>query len=413
MSQLKVFWLCNIEPPIVTESFGGNINSFGGWLDSTSRFISDKCDLTICYSNNVNVEGNTGAVEYFGFTEKNAVGKLYNVLHKQQYDIYHIWGTEYKHSLECVKIIEELGCIDKCVVSIQGLVSVIRKHYAEGVPYKIINRKMPVDYLFRTCIKDGIEDFNKRAEYEIELLKRVRHVIGRTEWDKACVFQINKNLTYHKCNENLRSCFYEGQWSQESKTPYSIFASQCSYPVKGFHYLLQAMPLILQEYPETQIVTTGYDVTKNRGISRLKLASYQEYLLHLIDKYDLENHIKFRGLLSAEEMKEEYLRANVFVSSSTIENSSNSICEAMMLGCPIVASYVGGTMDLLDHGKEGYLYQSSSVEMLANYVIDIFSDTKRTNYISKNSVQKARNTHDRIINNEKLIKIYKEIYEKK
>ncbi len=77
--------------------------------------------------------------------------------------------------------------------------------------------------------------------------------------------------------------------------------------MKGFHYLLKAMSLIFKVYPETKIITNGYNIIKIRGFLRLKLTSYQEYLLQLIDEYNIYNHIEFKGILSAEEMKEEYL----------------------------------------------------------------------------------------------------------
>ncbi len=64
----------------------------------------------------------------------------------------------------------------------------------------------------------------------------------------------------------------------------------------------------------------------------------------------------------------------------------------MMLGCPIVASYVGGTMDKLEHGREGYLYQVSSVEMLAHYVNKVFNNTNMElkKDITKNCSKKSK-----------------------
>ena len=42
-------------------------------------------------------------------------------------------------------------------------------------------------------------------------------------------------------------------------------------------------------------------------------------------------------------MKEQYLKANVFVSASSIENSPNSVLEAMAVGAPVVSSFVAFT----------------------------------------------------------------------
>ena len=59
----------------------------------------------------------------------------------------------------------------------------------------------------------------------------------------------------------------------------------------------------------------------------------------------MEDKIEFLGRLSAEGMKQAYLDANVFVMPSTIENSPNSLGEAMLLGVPCVAADVGGVAE--------------------------------------------------------------------
>ena len=61
------------------------------------------------------------------------------------------------------------------------------------------------------------------------------------------------------------------------------------------------------------------------------------------------------------------------VSASSIENSSNSVHEAVLVGCPVVASYVGGTDSFLSVGKNGYLYQHDAEYMLAYYIQKIFA----------------------------------------
>ncbi len=60
------------------------------------------------------------------------------------------------------------------------------------------------------------------------------------------------------------------------------------------------------------------------------------------------------GSLNAEEMKEQYLLANVFASPSSIENSPNFCREAMILGTPVVSSDVGGVKNMLTHNEKGF-----------------------------------------------------------
>ena len=126
-------------------------------------------------------------------------------------------------------------------------------------------------------------------------------------------------------------------------------------------------------------------------------------------KYTLEGSVIYTGLLDEKKICQRYLRSNVFVCPSSIENSSNSLGEAMLLGVPSVASYVGGIPDMLKDKEEGFLYQHDAPYMLARYVCEIFEKEALAFKFSKNARTHALKTHDRDENTRKLIAIYREI----
>ena len=141
--------------------------------------------------------------------------------------------------------------------------------------------------------------------------------------------------------------------------------------------------------------------------------TYALFIKSEIMKYNLQNNIQFLGVISEEIMCEYYKKCNVFVSPSVIENSPNSICEAAMIGIPIVASYVGGVPSLITHEEEGYLYSSDEFYMMAHYVCEIFENkSKICERVSKNSVQKMLKINDINTNSEKNLEIYRMILEK-
>jgi len=126
----------------------------------------------------------------------------------------------------------------------------------------------------------------------------------------------------------------------------------------------------------------------------------------LLKTKGVEKKIKFTGPLSEKEMCAKYIESNVFVCPSSIENSSNSIGEAQLLGVPCVASYVGGTSDMISHKKSGLLYRFEEVEMLAKSICHIFSDVDFANNLSKNGRMEAIKRHDGENNTMKLNFIY-------
>ena len=169
------------------------------------------------------------------------------------------------------------------------------------------------------------------------------------------------------------------------------------------------MPLILKRYPDTKIYTTGKDLINLSFKDKLKLGSYQKYLRKLIRKNGLENKIKFLGMLNEEKMTQAYLNSNCFVSCSSIENSPNSVGEAMLLGVPTVASDVGGVKNMLIHDIEGYVYPFDEEYMLAYYICKVFED-KECKDVFENAIKHAETTHNKEKNLNDLLNIYSSIY---
>lgn len=297
---------------------------------------------------------------------------------------------------------------DNVVISIQGMTSAYHYYYY-GMSKSDVYKNLTLRDLLRGSIIDDQHRFKKRSEYEIEMLHMANHVIGRTSWDRAHVWAINPDAKYHFCNETLRPEFYDGpMWSYEKCNKHSIFLSQAGYPIKGLHQLLKAMPLILTHYPDTTIRVAGGDITKCDSFKDwVHFSGYGRYVKNLIHHLHLTGKMTFIGNKNAEEMKQEYLSANVFVCPSTIENSPNSLGEAQILGVPCVASYVGGIPDMMK-GNEENLYRFEDVEMLAEKVCRVFADKNKQ--ICVRDLAKKR--HDSIVNARSLSQIYDTIISK-
>ena len=409
---MKVLWICNIMLPAIAKHLGRSHSFTGGWLTGLSEDLSkvESIELIVLFpTKEKDVRGKVDGFSFYGFDKVDCNNLFYDILKEEKPDVIHVFGTEFKHSLDMVSSCEKLGLLDKVVINIQGLTSVIAKHYTSGLPNKIIYM-----YTFRDLIKNDniynqMKKLKKRGDFEIKALKKVKHVIGRTDWDRACTSQINEKLNYHFCNETLRSVFYKKLWNYDDCDKHSIFVSQASYPIKGFHFMLQAMPEILKKYPKTKLYVTGKSPFSRTGLSKLKVSSYEKYIGQLINKYKLNNSVFFLGALNELEMCKQYLKSNVFISCSSIENSSNSIGEAMLLGVPTVSSDVGGVKNLMTHNVDGYMYQYDASYMLAYYICKVFSEPVYSTLLSKKAVCRAKKTHDRTINTSCLRNIYRNI----
>lgn len=318
-------------------------------------------------------------------------------------DVVHIHGTEYSHGLAFLNACPEANT----VISIQGLTSVLYYYYYYGLNKYDIVRNISIRDIFRGSIFTDMRKLKKRGEnIEKIMLQKAKHIIGRTSWDKAHTWAINPISEYYICNETLRPEFYKSRkWEYKRCEKYTIFLSQASYPLKGLHQVLKAMPLILRHFPNTKIKVAGQDITKHKTLhDKLFITGYGKLIRRMICTNHLKNHIEFLGPLNAEQMKCAYLQCNVFVCPSSVENSPNSLAEAQILGVPHLASYVGGVADMMT-GNETNLYRFEDIEMLAEKICYIFRNKELQ--VDMSSI--AHKRHDQFKNAKQLVEIYNRI----
>lgn len=416
---MRILWITNNLLPDICEYLGLPVVVKTGWLHSAANQIKSELELSVAalYSGDKLRFIKLNGINYILVPsrrnnkklDKNLI-PLWQAVRKQvNPSVVHIHGTEYPTGLLYI-----MACGSKgVVISIQGLVSECKKYYNSGLCDRDILRYTTFRDLIRgeTLWKQAGQFF-RQGKYELEYICRVRHFIGRTAWDEAHILANNKTATYYLNNETLRSIFYTQEWSLEKVTKYTIFFSQATYPLKGLHRLLAAMPIILEYFPETRIIVAGFDLTKACSSSfkgRFRGTTYGFYLSSLICKYNLKRHIRFVGQQSEKDICNLYLNSHVYVNASALENSSNSIGEAQLLGIPVVASFVGGTDTMVENNKTGLLYPLDDTVRLAFCVIRLFGDDTLALRLSENGKKQARMRHDRELNKIKLLKIYNKI----
>ena len=399
---MKVLWLINYPLANIAGQLKQNENVNEGWLTGLANSMENEQDvsLVLCFPlSDADESGRIGNISYIGYVDKedrtiykpDLKDKLESILRKVEPDIIHIMGSEFPHCLSMVEAAQKCGMISRVLISIQGLVSVYAKHYAAFMPYERFYKMRSLrDIVKRESLKKAQNQYALRGKYEVKAIQNVKYVMGRTDWDYACTKQMNPDVTYFRGGETLRNTFYEHHWSLASCERYSIFFSQATYPIKGFHIMLDALKILLKKYPDCKLYVASklpYAQAMNRP--RWRNSQYVNYICDLISKNHLAANIVYLGGLKEKEMCEAFLNAHVFASASSIENSPNSVGEAMILGVPLVASDVGGTSSLLHHGKEGFLYPADEPYMLAHYIDKIFSDDEMAEELSRNEKQRS------------------------
>lgn len=416
---MNILWIINITLPEAQRLLTGegSLKTTGGWLVGGAKTLSCQTGIKLyiaSLSSRVKrltrLEGERITYYLLPYGKGNArINHDYEPLWREirdaiKPDVVHLHGTEYTHGLA---YIEACGSENVCV-SIQGLAGAYYPYTYTGLTKIELLCSQTLFSILRSGTFLDACFLKKMGRTEEMILQQVNHIIGRTSWDKAHAWAINPNAEYHYGGETLRSEFYEGKvWTYNECVPHTIFLSQANTAIKGLHMLLRAMPLVLYHYPDTIIRIAGDNVCRDGGWKdSLRLTDFGKIVRKLIKRYNLSDHIVFTGPLDGAGMRNEYLKSNVFICPSSIENSPNSLGEAQVLGVPVIASYVGGVMDLMK-GDEEHIYRYEEIEMLAYKIVQLFKDggDVKTEPMRKRALLR----HDPEKNVSELVEVYGEI----
>lgn len=403
---MKILWLCNFPLQKIADSIGIPSTANEGWIQGLSSSITqdENIQLVFLFPQRKSlslIEGVCEKIKYYGFYQKSLNPSVLdedlhtifkNIIVEENPNVIHLMGTEFSHSLSMITAVKEAGMLDRTVASIQGITAICAKHYLDGIPQSIIKRITLADAYKRYSLTQQQKIMEARGKTEVEVVKLLKNIIGRTEFDKAFIGQTNPNCRYFHGGEILREPFYTDEWKLEEAERHSVFISQATYPVKGFHYALEGLGMLAKKYDDLKVYVAGGNIT---DCPKWKQPSYTKYILDLIESNGLRDKIIFTGTLYSQEMKQRFLKSHVFLSASVIENSPNSLGEAMLLGMPCVSSAVGGVSSMMLHEQEGFLYQANAPYMMAHYIDRIFSDDELAVEIGQKSKARAQLNHSK------------------
>ena len=415
--QMNILWTVNLipRPAAAALSLPGGV--LGGWVESMAAqlkqlegvrlFIACKSDTGLDFS--VEADGvHYRSIPYTKGTNTETLRFICDrLIDETKPDIIHIEGTEFLHAAAMQQAAKAKRI--PAVVSMQGILNGQYGYQCGLLPIDdMMLSGSPVSvFSALTLHLRKTRWYKPRMKPEREIIENAQHILGRTTWDRAHTYAINPTAKYYGCPRVLRPPFYEHRWELCKMKRHTLYVGNSYYALKGFHFLVEALPELIREYPDIKVYVAGH---KPFGEKKALLKKgYGAYLKQRIDRLGVGDHIEFTGPLSAEEVASRLSEANAYVLTSVAENSPNTLGEAMLVGTPCISSYVGGAPDMAADGKEALFYRSDDPALLAWCVKRIFDDDDLAVRLSGNARNRALDTHDAAHNAAMLYGVYQRV----
>ena len=243
------------------------------------------------------------------------------------------------------------------VLHLQGLMNPYWEVFTPkgvSIPYWTVNGG-PLSSLLQRVYT--LSRWKRSCERERKILSLVSNYMGRTRWDREQVRSLRGNDTwnYFKVWEMLRSPFY-GDVPTERKLPPTLrlVTTISEPPYKGMDVLLRAGKALRDSGVQFEWRVFG-NISPSFFVKMTGI-SVQEAGLTLC------------GVIGPAKLREELLSCTMYVHPSYIDNSPNSVCEAQILGVPVLAAAVGGVPSLIEDAKTGFLFPAGDSEALSEKI---------------------------------------------
>jgi glycosyltransferase involved in cell wall biosynthesis len=231
------------------------------------------------------------------------------------------------------------------------------------------DNKNPLDYLLQSLTQEIL----------ITLVDRVI-VLSQTE----------KELVSHYCKEISSRIRLVGNGTgtdpgfsyNQSRDPHLVLYSGRFEKNKGVEDLVAAIPYVVERYPDVNFVLVGGPL----GTSREELQRQW-----LGDSFPCKNQVTFTGYVSKEELMKWYSKAGILVVPSSYDTFPLVILDGMQLGLAVVASSIGGALDIIRHGETGLLFTPRDIGSLVSCILMLLKDPALQYQLGVNAAKEIQN----------------------
>jgi len=176
--------------------------------------------------------------------------------------------------------------------------------------------------------------------------------------------------------------------------PVVTFIARTLEPLRGFHSFMRALPRVMAERPDAEVVVIGTADRAGYGLPPPTGRTWRDVLLEEVgDRLD-RSRLHFTGHVSHREMIDVLSLSAAHVYLTYPFTLSWSLIEAMACGCGIVASDTAPVRDVIRHGENGLLVDFFAQEAIASAVIELVAAPEKRERLGGEAVRFAADWFD-------------------
>lgn len=415
---MRVLWFTNTSSCYKNKNKRGY--NGGGWISSLELALKSMPDIELSvafYSNNVSKV----------MKEVGENGTVYYLMPRPYKSFYYMWVTIMGRLNESSRMQEEMAIpqfleiVHDCnpdIIQIFGsenIYGLIAKYidipvvlHIQGILNTCLNAFLPPftswrDYIGQSnTLKARIRMLSEKIAWqrncitERKIFTSIKYFIGRTEWDKRISQLMSPQSKYYYCSEILRDTFYLNDISRNLPLKPTFVTTISSQFYKGFDMVLKTAQ-ILKEFVGVEFEWKVFGDVNPKMIEKITGISHRNVNVFLC------------GVASAEKIKLALLNSTAYIHTSYIDNSPNSLCEALLLGVTSVSTNVGGIPSLIENETNGFLVPANDPYQMAYIMAFLINNPILNMEVGNKAKEMALERHDKSSILSNLLYIYSDI----
>ena len=137
-------------------------------------------------------------------------------------------------------------------------------------------------------------------------------------------------------------------------------------PAKGQLDLIKCISFLSDEFKNIHLLIAGTGVDSSPDSNK-----YFKEIQDYVNTKNINHCVHFIGWRN--DIRDIYKNSDIYISTSYSESFPDAVREAMLASLPVIVTDVGGTRELVDIGKNGYLFEPGDIRMLSFFLRKLVS----------------------------------------